>query len=135
MSEFLREVQSKGCAKEGESNPPFSAGKVRPNGRVGSLSEAPSSLAAASGLGLACCPPVWCMNDEQLPGGEAAGIRQQAPIEQVLQTKSFLGALGMDRQVNEGQIDLTFNELVTGEEIRLWERYLALQGDKGPSTL
>lgn len=73
------------------------------------------------------------MNDKQLPGGEAAGISAQ--IEPVLQAKSLLAALGMDRQVSEGQVNLPFKELVTGEVVRLWGRYLAVQGDKDPSTL
>lgn len=63
---------------------------------------------------------------EPPPGGATGGIRQQTLADCVLQAKPFLGAQGMGRQVSEEQVDLTFKELVTGEEIRLWERYLAV---------
>lgn len=52
--------------------------------------------------------------------------------ELVFRAESSLSAQGMDGQVSEGQASLTFKELVPGDEIRLWERYLAAQGDKGP---
>lgn len=60
---------------------------------------------------------------------------QTTDTEHVLQAKSFLGAQRTDRQVCAGQVDLTFKELVPGEEIRVWERYLAVLGDKGRCAL
>lgn len=44
--------------------------------------------------------------------GEAEVIRQQALTEHMLQARSFLGAQGMDRQVSEERVYLTFKELV-----------------------
>lgn len=60
---------------------------------------------------------------------------QTTDTEHVLQAKSFLGAQGTDRQVCEGQVYLTFKELVPGEEIRVWEMYLAVLGEKGRCPL
>lgn len=102
---------------------------------MGSLPEAPGSLAAAARIRTSLLPSCLVYEKGQLPLAEAAVTRQQALTGHVLQAKSFLGAQGMDKQVSEGQVRLTFKELVSGEEITLWERYLAVRGDQGPSAL
>ena len=116
-------------------NPSLMAGKVRPNGRVGSLSEAPSSLPAAPGLGLSCCPLARGMNEGTTASRGSAVIRQQALPEHVLQARSFLGAQGMERQVNERWVYLTFKKLVPRWEDKTGKGTCQYKVIRGPSAL